>query len=279
MAPITEYMDYRKYIRDFYAERKALSGFSWGAFAKLAGFSSQVFLQYVCEGKKNLSETSALQVANAMNLSNVESEFFKRLVSFGSVNDIDSKKKTLEAFLRFSEESHVKNAIADEYGLFKSWKNLLVRELAQAMPNASAKRISLASRRRISTGEVKKILDFLERAGYLEKENGNFRQTERSLKMGKAMSPVKRMIAHDLQIQMAELAVDALKNESAEGRDITGLTIGITRENYGRIVRELAECRRRIVAIATEAERTDEVYRLNMQFFPLTNIGAKRGSD
>lgn len=92
------------------------------------------------------------------------------------------------------------------------------------------------------------------------------------------MSPVKRMIAHDLQIQMAELAVDALKNESTEGRDITGLTIGITRENYGRIVRELAECRRRIVAIATEAERTDEVYRLNMQFFPLTNIGAKRGS-
>ena len=62
---------------------------------------------------RELSETSALQVANAMNLSNVESEFFKRLVSFGSVNDIDSQKKTLEAFLRFSEESHVKNAIAD----------------------------------------------------------------------------------------------------------------------------------------------------------------------
>jgi uncharacterized protein (TIGR02147 family) len=88
------------------------------------------------------------------------------------------------------------------------------------------------------------------------------------------MSPssVRRTIAHDLQLQMAELAVDALNKESADGRNITGLTLGITRENYDRIVAELAECRRRIVAIASETAQTDEVYRLNMQLFPLTNI-------
>ena len=78
MAPIIEYIDYRKYIRDFYVERKAgRFGFSWGAFAKLAGFSSPVFLQYVCEGKKNLSETTAPQVATAMGLVGYEVNFFQ----------------------------------------------------------------------------------------------------------------------------------------------------------------------------------------------------------
>ncbi len=112
----------------------------------------------------------------------------------------------------------------------------------------------------------------MKQAEYIAKdERGNFRQVDRSLKMD--CGSVRRAVSHDLQLQMAELAVDALKNENAEGRNITGLTLGITRENYDRIVAELAECRRRIVAIATETAQTDEVYRLNMQFFPLTNVG------
>jgi uncharacterized protein (TIGR02147 family) len=83
---------------------------------------------------------------------------------------------------------------------------------------------------------------------------------------------VQKAVAHDLQVQMAELAVDTLKNDPAQDRNITGLTLGITREAYAKIVEELAECRRRIVAIATESAKTEEVYRLNMQLFPLTNM-------
>ena len=59
MKDIVEYTDYRKYIQDYYDERKRSSVFSWQEFARKAGFSSAVFLKYVCEGKKNLSLGSA----------------------------------------------------------------------------------------------------------------------------------------------------------------------------------------------------------------------------
>ena len=55
MKPITEYTDYRKVIQDFFDEKKRTSAFTWRNFAKSAGFSSAIFLKYVCEGKKNLS--------------------------------------------------------------------------------------------------------------------------------------------------------------------------------------------------------------------------------
>lgn len=271
MRPIVEYIDYRKYIRDFYDERKARCGFSWAAFAKLAGISSPVFLQYVCEGKKNLSENTACQVATAMGLAGFEITFFQLLVSFENAKDSESKKKILGSITELSKVHDVRSVASDEYDFFRSWKNLLIRELATAMTGASPRQIAGATRHRVKTGEVNEILEFLQKAGFLAKDaQGNYRQVDRSLKMDEAA--VRRAVAHDLQLQMAELAVDALKKDDAEGRDISGLTLGITRENYSRIVDELAECRRRIVAIATETEQTDEVYRLNLQFFPLTDI-------
>lgn len=274
MKPVTEYMDYREYIRDYYTERKAF-GFSWNAFASSAGFSSPVFLQYVCEAKKNLSEKTASQVASAMGLVGYEVDFFELLVAYGNAKDDKSKKAVLERISVFAETHRVRVTGADEYEFFKSWKNSVVREIAPALPGATHKQLSIASRRRIPTAEIAKILDFLLQSGYLEvDENGCYHQVNRSLKMSGEQNTIRKSVARDLQRQMTELALDALEKEPAENRNMTGVTLGITRDKYAQIVQELAECRHRIVAIAASDDATEEVYRLNMQLFPLTDIGS-----
>ena len=274
MKPVTEYMDYREYIRDYYTERKTF-GFSWNAFASSAGFSSPVFLQYVCEAKKNLSEKTASQVASAMGLVGYEVDFFELLVAYGNAKDDKSKKAVLERISVFAETHRVRVTGADEYEFFKSWKNSVVREIAPALPGATHKQLSIASRRRIPTVEIAKILDFLLQSGYLEvDENGCYHQVNRSLKMSGEQNTIRKSVARDLQRQMTELALDALEKEPAENRNMTGVTLGITRDKYVQIVQELAECRRRIVAIAASDDATEEVYRLNMQLFPLTDIGS-----
>ena len=267
-------MDYREYIRDYYTERKTF-GFSWNAFASSAGFSSPVFLQYVCEAKKNLSEKTASQVASAMGLVGYEMDFFELLVAYGNAKDDKSKKAVLERISVFAETHRVRVTGADEYEFFKSWKNSVVREIAPALPGATHKQLSIASRRRIPTAEIAKILDFLLQSGYLEvDENGCYHQVNRSLKMSGEQNTIRKSVARDLQRQMTELALDALEKEPAENRNMTGVTLGITRDKYAQIVQELAECRRRIVAIAASDDATEEVYRLNMQLFPLTDIGS-----
>ena len=72
-----------------------------------------------------------------------------------------------------------------------------------------------------------------------------------------------------MQRQMGEFALKALDLPLSE-RDMSGLTLGLTRQAYERVRKELAECRRRIVAIATEDEATERVYRLNLQLFPMS---------
>ena len=278
MKPVMEYVDYRRYIQDFYRERKAdvSVSFSWGTFAKKAGIASPVFLQYVCEGKKNLGEKSAPQVAAAMGLVGYEVTYFCLLVAHANAKNDAEKKVVLDQIGDLARIHKIRIVGAREYDFFKSWKNSLLRELASAMPKATAKQLSKASRNRIPTSEVHEILDFLVRAGFLEQgADGGYRECNRSLRMD---PHVAKAVSSDLQRQYAELAVDALKNEPPEKRNMTGLTVGITRESYDRVVAELAECRRRINAIATMTPRTDEVYRLNMQFFPLTDMNSKQNS-
>ena len=176
MRPIIEYIDYRECIRDYYEERKARKGFSWASFAESAGLSSPVFLQYVCEGKKNLGERTAPQVADAMGLAGFESTFFCKLVALDNAKSEDDKKGILEDIAELARIHKVKLVTAEEYQFFKSWKNSLIRELAPAMDGASPKELSKATRYRIKTGEVREILDFLQEAGYLtQDEQGHYR--------------------------------------------------------------------------------------------------------
>ena len=111
------------------------------------------------------------------------------------------------------------------------------------------------------------------RAKLLKKDkNGNYQQTDKAISMGSVDAvPVA---ARDLQRQMGEFAVKAINLPLSE-RDMSGLTMGLTRKSYERIRKELADCRRRIIAIASEDDETEQVYRLNLQLFPLSEPLAK----
>jgi uncharacterized protein (TIGR02147 family) len=136
------------------------------------------------------------------------------------------------------------------------------------MPGAKPLEMARACKQKISAAEVSETLDFLVRAKLLKKDrSGNYRQTDKSISMGSVDAvPVA---ARDMQRQMGEFAVKALELPLSE-RDMSGLTLGLTRRAYERIRKELADCRRRIVAIAAEDDETEQVYRLNLQLFPMT---------
>ena len=276
MKEIVEYTDYRKYIQDYYDERKRTSAFSWHMFAQKAGFASDVYLKYVCEGKKNLSVGSAGSVANAMGLVGFEYEYFVLMVSYAHAKSNEAKKAAFEERCALAMAHKIRVLGGEEFKYFKSWKNSVIRELAPHMPGAKPLEMAHACKPKISAAEVSETLDFLVKAKLLKKDkDGNYHQTDKAIKM----APVEAvpLAARDLQRQMAEFAVKALNLPLSE-RDMSGLTMGVTHRSYERIKKELADCRRRIMAIVTEDDDTEQVYRLNLQLFPMTEC-LKKGKE
>lgn len=275
MKDILEYTDYRLYIADYYADRKAKSAFTWQEFANAAGFTSPVYLKYVSEGRFNLSEDAAVRVAQAMDLAGFEPEYFCEMVKFDHAKNDAEKKAAFNRMLAIADAHKAKILEGDSFRFFSDWKNPVIRELAPAMPGAKPLALAHACRPKVSAAEVSETLKFLVNAELLQKdEDGNYRQTEKSVTTGPMnATPVA---VRGLHRQMGEIALEAIEGVSQDDRNFSGLTLGVTRGAYEEIVKEIAEFRKRVVAIATRDNETDEVYRMNIQFFPMTNKGLNK---
>ncbi len=268
MKEIIEYTDYRKYIQDYYEERKRCSAFSWREFARVAGFSSPVYLKYICDGKKNLSLGAAGSVANAMGLAGFESTYFVLMVSYAHAKDDGAKRAAFEERCALARAHRVHVLGNEEFDYFKSWKNPVLRELAPHMPGAKPLEMAHACKPVITAAEVSETLNFLVKMNLLKRDrNGNYRQTEKSVSMGSVDAvPVA---AREMQRQMGEFAIKALDLPLSE-RDMSGTVLGLTQKSYERIKKEIVDFRHRVAAIATEDDETERVYRLNVHLFPMS---------
>jgi uncharacterized protein (TIGR02147 family) len=276
MRDILEYTDYRLYIADYYADRKAKTAFSWQEFAKTAGFSSPVYLKYVSEGRFNLSEEAATRTALAMHLTDYEREFFVEMVKFDHAKNDDEKRAAFSKMVSIAESRKAKIVDGESFRFFEDWKNPVLRELAPAMPGAKPLAMAHACRPEISAAEVSESLNFLIKANLLQKDkDGNYSQTDKVVTTGPMeFTP---LAVRGLHRQMGEFALDAIEKVPQDERHFSGLTLGITREAYEKIVHKIAEFRKEIIEIATSDSATDEVYRLNVQFFPMTKKSVDKG--
>ena len=76
----------------------------------------------------------------------------------------------------------------------------------------------------------------------------------------------------------SQLAMPALERP-VEERNFSGVTRGLSRESYSKIENLLDEIRRKIIVIAAEEKNVEQVYRLNLQLFPLTKNVKERENE
>jgi len=269
MKSITEYRDYRKFMQDFYDERKRTGAFSWREFSKLAGFASPTYLKLVCEGKSGLSKVKMKQVSKAMGLTGYEEEYFSLLVVLAkATKDID-KKDALLKMEKIAAEHKVRVVDSDVFQYYESWKYPVIRELAPMMPGARPCDIAEECKEYVSAEEVRDILAFLVKAGFLKKDGEKiYSQTEKAVVGSAEAQPIAIRAMHK---EMGNVAVRAVDRYNASERYFTGMTIGVNEANYARIVAEIDACAKKIAAIANETENLNQVYGLNFQLFPFTN--------
>lgn len=269
MKPITEYKDYRKYMQDFYDERKRTGAFSWREFSKLAGFTSPTYLKLVCEGKSGLSKVKMLQVSKAMGLTGYEEEYFSLLVVLAKATKDADKKTTLLKMEKIALEHKARVVDSETFQYYESWKYPVIRELAPMMPGAQPRKLADECKEYVSAEEVRDILTFLVKAGFLKKDGEKvFSQTERTVIGSPEALPIAIRAMHK---EMGSMAVRAVDRYVQGERFFNGVTLGVNEEAYGRIVDEITACCKRVVSIADEYKNLNQVYRINFQFFPCTN--------
>ncbi|HKP95605.1 MAG TPA: TIGR02147 family protein [Fibrobacteria bacterium] len=273
MVNIFDYIDYRQYLRDAYAERRAESAkFSYRYIAGKVGFASPGFFANVLAGKKDISLKLVLKFADLFRLGRKEKDYFEALVLFTKATGTSEKKEYLDRLLAMRGPG-VKKVEAHQWEYFEKWHHTAVRELIALRPfRGDFRALAAMVNPPITVPEARKSIELLERLGLIRKGmDGSYERTDAAISAGDAIS---QALISAYQVQAMDLAKYAMDNLPSGTRNFSTLTMSVSAPTYEAMLEELRGFRRRLLEMAEKSEDVDRVYQMNFHVFPLTTLPA-----
>jgi uncharacterized protein (TIGR02147 family) len=271
MNSLFEYMNFRDYLRDYYAEKKMQHAFySFRLFAQKAGFASPNFLKLVIDGKRNMSKESAFRFSKALGHTRKEAEYFENLVFFNQSKTLEEKNAYLANIMKGRKNCDPKKIEQSEFAYYSAWYIPIIRELVIAMDfYDDYKKLGRAVDPAISAAEAEKAVKLLLQLGYIRKNGGgHYEQSAVFLSTG---GPVVRSLAvANFHKAMIERASESLERFPAKERDISCLTLGVSESTLPAIVSRIAEFRRELLEMAGSDPHIKKIIQVNFQLFPLS---------
>lgn len=267
---IFDYLDYRKFLEDFYAFKKTLNRhYSHRLFARRAGINSSGFFSEVLSGRRHLPQTQVAAFAKAMDLGGKEQEYFGLMVAYGHARTDAARKSVYELMLK-AMPVHVQQVKRSQMEYFAKWYHVAVREsLAIAAVKGDGGELADLLDPPIPPAQAKAALRVLERLGLIARDgDGCWRATQVSLLSPDA--PEAGMLLRAFQREMMAKAAEALERVPQAERDVSCVTMSVSPQGLERLKALAAEFHRRVLETVQADRGEDRVVQLNVQLFPLT---------
>jgi|SRR5690554_256233 len=270
---IFEYLDYREFLKDYYQQKKnANPSFSLRVFSDKIGFKAKDFISRIMNGDKNLSIQSIPKVAKGLKLGKHETSFFMGLVKFNQARSMDERNTAFEEMqevlkvIRFAEKQYLLGHC--QYLIFSHWRHLTIRSLIGMFGfNGDYKTLAKQVSPKITVTEAKESVQLLEESMLIKKDaEGNYKLTDSAITTGDRTS---RLALRGFHQHCLKLGADSIDREPPDSRHISGLTLGISKESYHRIVERVNAFRKEIALIAEEDSDADKVYQMQFLLFPV----------
>lgn len=264
------YKDYRQFLRDWYAAAKKRRGaFSLRAFSLKAGFAAPNFFKLIMDGDRNLTENSLPKFMKGLGFNKQEQEFFRNLVFFNQAETHEKKDYYYRNLLQSRKFNRLKPLERTQYEFYSTWFYPVVRELAASKHcDGTAEWVARRISPPISVEQAERAVAVLERLGLIERTGQNrWRQTDNLVSTGPEVSSVILMNYHR---NLLQLAAERLGEIPAPERDVSALTLGVSRERIPELKRMIQNFRQEVLKFISLDERPDMVTQLDIQMFPVS---------
>ena len=270
MKEIYRYIDFRKFLADFYAEKKRITRhFSYRYFAQRAGIKSPIFLKQVIDGQRNLTRDMIEKFIPALNLNKKESLFFKNLVLFNQAKTSHEKQECYSVILSMMDYVEESQIAAGQYTYFEKWYYSVIRELVCLFDfHDDFDVIARTVMPPVTATEAKKAVQVLVRLKLIERQNsGRYRQYDPAIISSDDMVALARRSFNSEMLLLARNANETLPRDE---RNVSGITMGISKACYEVLLAEIGAFKERVKSIVNQDEKSTRVYQLGLQLFPLS---------
>ena len=269
---VFEFTDFRELLNHLYLYNKAKNPkFSYRTFAKVAGFGSASFLKRVIDGESALSEESIEKIAQGFKLTQDETHFFKNLVLLNQSTSIDDKKRFAQEIFKSRTYREFHPLSEAQYHYYALWYFIPVRELV-GLPSfrEDYNWIAQTILPHITAYQAQQAIEDLLKLGLLTREEGSGRlvQTQR------VVSTPNEVVSSAVGLwhrEMMKKAAESIETIPRELRDISAVTLRLSKKNVQK-AKELVQKFRRQLVEELIAESSDSIYELNIQLFPLSTF-------
>lgn len=282
VSDLFKYLDYRRFLKDYYREQKEKKGslFSFRSFARQAGQASPNFLKLVMDGKRNLGPDGIKCFVKALKLGKEEAAYFENLVHFNQCSTDDERNEWYKRLSASKKYREIKEIEKDYFVYFSRWYYAAIRELVllpefKEDPDWIARKLSPP----ITVKEAATALELLQKLGFLKREKGKLVQSEKNITTAREIISLAIANFHRQMIQRAAESIDRTRPEK---RDVSSLTIALSKDKFEEAKRRIQEFRRELNVLLSEdakpdsvgsrSDAVDAVYQINFQLFNLSEV-------
>jgi transcriptional regulator with XRE-family HTH domain len=238
----------RSVLREKLTKVQALRhSYSLRAFARDLGIPAPV-LSEVLRGKRPVTRKLAEKICQGMALSNQETDSILRATTGG--------RGTGAEYLQLNQ---------DEFSMVSDWYYFAILSLAETA-HCSAEPRAIGERLGIRKAEAQAAIATLLRLGLLQQVGERLEATGKQFT---STQDIPQAAIQKNHLQGLELAKEALRNVRVEDREFSANTIAFDCRSMAEAKKALREFRRKFSRKMTSGGNA-EVYRLQIQFFPLS---------
>ncbi len=279
MVALSNYQDYRLFLRDFYLSRKRVDQkFTYASFSRLAGIRSPNYLKLVTTGEKNLTEENVVRFAKALDLSGREFDYFEALVFFNQAKNALQREYYQKRMKVARErlETDVGKVLQDyEFEMMGSWAHhalMVFTNVRNFVP--WPKWIAAHFYDLISESEILQMMNQLFALGLLKNsKNGKIEQTFRRMNTEPRLQRLSAKIFYKKLLERAGASIDL---STSEEREFGTVIVGISPEQMGELRRRVRDFLKDLTDWAMENSEPRQVYSLSFFGFPLTSDSSSR---
>jgi len=271
---VFDFTDYRLFMKAYYEFQKRKNpAFSHRYFALRAKVNSSGFYKNVVDGKRSLGRSLIVRFAEAMELRKKEADYFENMVYFSEAKTVDEKRTYFERMMSLRKlDAYLVQS--SQFEFYSKWYYSAIRELIGLIrfkdDYAVLARLLDPP---IRPDQAEKAIKVLEGLKFIAKdEKGIYRQVQNHITTG---PEVESLNVANYQISCMDLAREAIDRHEPAHRDMSTLTLSLSRPAFEAMKEEIIAFRKKLLALEKQFPNADRVYQLNTHFFPLSRIPGK----
>lgn len=240
--------------------------YSHREFAKKAGFASHSYVNYVIQGKRNLSIEAAHQIADALELNDEEETYFVSMVRLTETSDPQEKEFLFLKMQKSVKSRLIRKEIFDQFEFYEDWANVALYE-AIPFEWSSIDLDELAKGLEVDRDRVDTALALLQRMDLVQQDD----QLRWKRKNWAIETPdsTQSVLVRRFHHAMGSKALDALDDVPVEEREYGAMTLSLSKKNFEKFRAHLRKIRSELNALFSEEREGEALYQLNIQLFPL----------